>query len=90
MKQYYVSLVHGLLGYFVLFEAPDEFSVRWYCKEYFGKLWCGVYTSIPKEVRKKDVINPDNPIELGDWVKQQNSVPKEVSVSVPTSREQEK
>lgn len=43
-KEFYVSLVRGLLGYFVLFQSPNEDWVRDYCAKYFGKIWCSIYT----------------------------------------------
>ena len=38
MPRYYLSLTRGLIGYYVLFEAPDEWTVRRHASEYFGRL----------------------------------------------------
>lgn len=43
MHRYYLSLCRGLIGYYVLFEAPDEATVRRHAAEYFGRMWCSVY-----------------------------------------------
>ena len=44
MNRYYVSLCRGLMGYYVQFLAPDEETVRRHAAEYFGRMWCSVYT----------------------------------------------
>ena len=68
MQTYYVSLVHGLFGYYVKFLAPSEQIVRRHLHEYFGRMWCGVYTPTKFEGIKAQypstVINEDKPIEL--------------------------
>ena len=65
-KIYYVSLVKGLLGYYVKFIAPDEDIVRMHCAEYFGRLWCSVYDAnrISNIRGSFKCINEDNPIDL--------------------------
>lgn len=72
MKRFYVSLVRGLLGYYVLFEAPDEMTVRKHVAEYFGRMWCEVYTEEYFKNRLVgkypiSVINYDRPIVLDNW-----------------------
>lgn len=78
MKTYYLSLVRGLIGYFVKFEAESEEAVRNHATKYFGKLWCEVYTEAYfREILRKRypnatrVINRDRPIKLttetGEW-----------------------
>ncbi len=64
LKKFYVSLVRGLVGYYVLFEAPDRNLVRCYCARYFGRMWCAVYDSIPEIDTDAKVVNPDKPIIL--------------------------
>lgn len=72
MKKFYVSLVRGLLGYYVVFEAPDEMTVRKHVAEYFGRLWCSVYTEeyftnyIVGKYETR-IINADRLIRLEDW-----------------------
>ena len=73
MHRYYLSLVRGLIGYYVLFEAPDEDTVRRHAQEYFGRLWCGVYDEsyfnrfIVGRYEESRVINADRPIVLESW-----------------------
>lgn len=72
MKRYYVSLVRGLMGYYVAFDAPDEMTVRNHVAAYFGRLWCSVYTEAYFNQRivgtyPANVINADKPIVLEDW-----------------------
>lgn len=72
MKKFYVSLTRGLLGYYVVFEAPDERTVRLHVLQYFGRMWCTVYT---EEVFSTSIVgkyptrlvNEDEPIVLNDW-----------------------
>jgi len=73
-KNYYVSLVRSLFGYYLKFNAYSEEIVRRHLLEYYGKLWCSIYSeqefkSSPYYTRAK-VINEDAPIELYnhyDW-----------------------
>ena len=45
MKQaFYVSLVRGLQGCYVKILANDEEVVRKHCLEYYGRLWCSIYS----------------------------------------------
>lgn len=73
MNKYYVSLVRGLIGYYVLFEAPDEWTVRRHVSEYFGRMWCNVYSEgyfkqyIVGRYGVSKVINADKPIRLESW-----------------------
>jgi len=75
MNEYYISLCRGLTGYYVYVKAPDEETVRKHAAEYFGKLWCSVYTSayFREIIRRRypsasRVINPTNPVDLsGGW-----------------------
>ena len=73
MKRFYLSLVRGLIGYYVLFEAPDEWTVRRHASEYFGRLWCSVYEEsyfnrfIAARYGTPKVVNADNPIVLESW-----------------------
>lgn len=73
MNKYYVSLVRGLLGYYVLFEAPDEWTVRRHAAEYFGRMWCNVYSEdyfnryIAGRYGNEKIINADKPIRLESW-----------------------
>lgn len=73
MHTYYLSLTRGLVGYYVKFIAPDETTVRKHAHEYFGRLWCTVYTEeyfeqlIKARFPNTKVINPDKPVELDDW-----------------------
>lgn len=72
MKKFYVSLVRGLIGYYVVFEAPDEETVRNHVAEYFGRMWCSVYTEayfnghIAIEPGAR-LVNEDRPIVLENW-----------------------
>ena len=71
-KKFYVSLVRGLMGYYVVFEAEDEMTVRNHVAAYFGRLWCSVYTEADfnqRIVGKYDykLVNGDKPIVLEDW-----------------------
>ena len=71
-KRFYVSLVRGLMGYYVLFEAEDEMTVRNHVAEYFGRMWCSVYTEEAFNKNIVDmypttVINEDKPIVLHSW-----------------------
>ena len=69
INTYYVSLVRGLIGYYVKFTADNENIVREHCAEYFGRLWCSVYDEkyflehIYTPACK--IINEDKPIHLG-------------------------
>ena len=73
-KNYYVSLVYSLFGYYLKFNACSEEIVRGHLLEYYGKLWCSIYSeqefkSSPYYTRAK-VINEDTPIKLYnqyDW-----------------------
>lgn len=72
-KIYYVSLVQGLNGYYVKFVAKNEMQVRSYAAEYFGKLWCSVYTEpYFREILRKRfphntrIVNRDRPIDVSD------------------------
>ena len=73
MHRYYLSLTRGLLGYYVLFEAPDEATVRRHAAEYFGRMWCSVYSEdyFVDHIRHNDphtiVINVCRPIVLESW-----------------------
>lgn len=72
MKTFYVSLVRGLMGYYVVFEAEDESTVRNHVAAYFGRMWCSVYTKeyFNQHIAGKypaNVINADKPIVLEDW-----------------------
>lgn len=66
--KYYISLVHELIGYFVVVIAPSELCVRQYAAKYYGRLWCSVYTE--KEFNRMSklydvkVINIDKPTHL--------------------------
>ena len=68
MKIYYVSLVRGLVGYYVKFLAPSETIVRMHLAKYFGRLWCSIYSWTDLEKLKTQynttVINEDKPIKL--------------------------
>ena len=70
LKTYYVSLVRGLCGYYVKFNALNEETVRNHVAKYFGQMWCSVYDEgdlIKVKERHPDktwVINEDRPIEL--------------------------
>jgi hypothetical protein len=71
-KIFYVSLVRGLTGYYVLFEAEDEMTVRNHVAAYFGRMWCGVYTKhyFYNNIAGKypaRIVNEDKPIILHDW-----------------------
>lgn len=70
MKNYYVSLVRGLLGYYVKITANSENVVRDYCHKYMGRMWCSVYPEDSlNEMKSKFtvmVINEDRPIKLND------------------------
>jgi len=76
MKVYYLSLVRGLVGYYVKFVSTSMEIVREHAYKYFGRMWCSVYTKEQvDDIRRKfpmrvTVINEDNPIELkesSDW-----------------------
>ena len=73
MNRYYLSLVRGLVGYYVLFEAPDEYTVRRHAQEYFGRVWCSVYEEdyfnrfIVGRYGESRVINADRTIVLESW-----------------------
>lgn len=72
MKKFYVSLVRGLTGYYVLFEAEDEMTVRNHVAAYFGRLWCSVYTEeyFRDNIAGKyttHIVNAAEPIVLTDW-----------------------
>ena len=73
MHRYYLSLTRGLIGYYVLFEAPDEATVRRHAAEYFGRMWCSVYSEdyfvdrILHNDPRAIVINVCRPIVLESW-----------------------
>lgn len=73
MYTYYLSLCRGLVGYYVEFVAPDEETVRKHAQEYFGRIWCHVYTYeyferfIRSRFPNTTIINEAQPIELNDW-----------------------
>lgn len=72
MKKFYVSLVRGLFGYYIVFEAPNSDIVYKHLEEYFGRLWCSVYSeeSFKDRVVGKyvyHIVNEDRPIALNDW-----------------------
>ena len=65
LKLFYVSLVRSLRGYYVAFLAPDEATVRAHLAEYYGRLWCSVYTEKPKMYPGDiGILREDNPIVL--------------------------
>ena len=71
MKTFYLSLCRGLVGYYVVFKAESEEAVRAHAAEYFGQLWCSVYSEayFREIIRKRfptasRVVNRDRPIEL--------------------------
>lgn len=80
MNTYYISLVRGLQGCYVKVIADCVETVRLHCKEYYGRLWCSVYSeeefeTIVNKIYKINgvefpkyysVINENNPIELND------------------------
>jgi len=53
MKTYYVTLVHALSGYYMVFEAPSENAVRTYCHDNLGHLWCSVYINTERMTEKR-------------------------------------
>ena len=73
MHRYYLSLCRGLVGYYVLFEAPDEATVRRHAAEYFGRMWCSVYDEeyfanhIMPNCPHTILINVCRPIVLESW-----------------------
>lgn len=75
MNKYYISLCRGLMGHYVLVLAPDEETVRKHAEEYFGRLWCSIYTEAYfREILRRryptatKVVNPNKPIDLsGGW-----------------------
>ena len=75
MNAYYISLCRGLTGHYVLVHAPDEETVRKHALEYFGKIWCTIYTDAYffEILRRRyptatKVVNPSKPIILaGGW-----------------------
>lgn len=73
MSTFYLSLNRGLVNYYVKFQAPDEETVRHHAAEYFGRLWCSVYTldyfntRIRSRYPNTRVINEDSPIVLDTW-----------------------
>ena len=76
MKVYYLSLVRGLVGYYVKFVSTSMGIVREHAHKYFGRMWCSVYTkeqfddNIRKFPIRATVINENSPIELNessDW-----------------------
>lgn len=73
MHRYYLSLCRGLVGYYVLFEAPNEVTVRRHAAEYFGRIWCTVYDEdyfvdrILHNYSNTQVVNIDRPIVLESW-----------------------
>ena len=48
MKIYYVTLVKALSGYYLVFSAPSNNAVRYYCAKNLGTIWFSVYTSKDK------------------------------------------
>lgn len=76
MKYYYLSLIRGLSGYYVKFEAESEEAVRRYAIEYFGQMYGTIYTDayFHEVIRRRfpsssRVINNKRPIKLtGDQV----------------------
>lgn len=64
MNQYYLSLSRGLVGYYVLFEAPEEEYVRKHAELYFGGVWCSVYPADHEFVSEPKIINEESPIIL--------------------------
>jgi hypothetical protein len=71
-KIFFISLCRGLVGSYVKVLARDEDTVRRHAAEYFGKLWCSVYTEAyfyeilrrrygTKQTR---IINLQHPIDL--------------------------
>ena len=71
MNEYYISLCRGLTGYYVLVLAESEEVVRQHAVEYFGKIWCNIYSSAYfREVICKRypgasrVVNRSKPIDL--------------------------
>lgn len=77
---FYISLVRGLVGYYVKVLAPSEETVRKHCAKYFGRIWCSVYSYADfSGIRERswsrgvpcEVFNNDNPVVLtseeGDW-----------------------
>lgn len=70
MKNYYVSLVRGLLGYYVKVVADSKDVVRDYCRKYMGRMWCSIYSEDRLNEMKDrftvKIINEDSPIKLGD------------------------
>lgn len=52
-KRFYVSLVRELRGFYIDALAYDEESLRLYLNEYYGKMWCSVYTEKPCSVTER-------------------------------------
>lgn len=78
MNNYYISLARGLQGYYVLVKADNIEVVRKYALSYYGKLWCSIYEdydmSLFKVIHPKcNIINENDPIELGSSFKYENS-----------------
>lgn len=67
MNFYYVSLCRDLIGYFILFEAPDETVVREHLSKYYGKMWCSVYTEKPTKFNPKIINNTPIVLNSEDW-----------------------
>lgn len=74
METYYLSLVRGLIGYYVKFKAPSSAAVSCHAATYFGKMWCSVYSEayFLEVLRRKHgtvktkVVNPYDPIYLNE------------------------
>jgi len=73
-NSYYVSLVNSLFGYYLKFNAYSEEIVREHLLEYYGKLWCSIYSEqefkSSRYYTPAKVINEDAPIKLYnryDW-----------------------
>lgn len=69
METYYVSLVRGLVGYYVKFNSISMELVRDHACKYFGRMWCSVYSEKELERIKSShnikIVN-DSPIILRD------------------------
>lgn len=73
MNEFYISLCRGLTGCYVYVLAPDEDTVRMHAAEYFGRIWCTIYSGAYfREVLRRRyptatrVINKDKPIDLSN------------------------
>jgi hypothetical protein len=70
-KIFFISLCRGLVGYYVKVIAYDEATVRRHAAEYFGRLWCSVYSEayLYEILRKRfpdntKIVNNNKPIDL--------------------------